>query len=86
MECFFWSVGIVFEPQYYSCRIMLTKVLALITTFDDIYDTYESLDDLKALTTFFFFFEQQRLYLYIAENQQEAGKQKGRNRKKFKQP
>ncbi|KAF5754572.1 putative (E)-beta-ocimene synthase [Helianthus annuus] len=51
MECFFWSVGIVFEPQYYSCRIMLTKVLALITTFDDIYDIYESLDELKALTT-----------------------------------
>ncbi|MFS8031280.1 putative (E)-beta-ocimene synthase [Helianthus anomalus] len=47
MECFFWTVGIVFEPQYYSCRIMLTKVFTLITTFDDIYDIYQPLDELK---------------------------------------
>ncbi|PWA34769.1 (E)-beta-ocimene synthase, chloroplastic [Artemisia annua] len=47
MECFFWSVGMVFEPQYYSCRVELTKVAALITTIDDIYDVHGSLNELK---------------------------------------
>ncbi|KAJ0500361.1 putative (E)-beta-ocimene synthase [Helianthus annuus] len=50
MECFFWSVGMVFEPQYYSCRLGLTKVGALITTIDDIYDVYGSIDELKVFT------------------------------------
>ncbi|GJW85689.1 (E)-beta-ocimene synthase, chloroplastic-like protein [Tanacetum coccineum] len=50
MECFFWTVGIVFEPQYSSCRVGLTKVAALITVIDDIYDVYGSLDELKIFT------------------------------------
>ncbi|PWA46854.1 (E)-beta-ocimene synthase, chloroplastic [Artemisia annua] len=50
MECFFWSVGMVFEPQYYTCRVELTKVVALITTVDDIYDMYGSLNELKVFT------------------------------------
>ncbi|GJU41549.1 (E)-beta-ocimene synthase, chloroplastic-like protein [Tanacetum coccineum] len=50
MECFFWSIGIVFEPQYCSCRVGITKVGALVTTIDDIYDEYGSLDELKVFT------------------------------------
>ncbi|PWA79156.1 (E)-beta-ocimene synthase protein [Artemisia annua] len=50
MECFFWTVGMVFEPQYYSCRVGLTKVAALITVIDDIYDLYGSLNELKIFT------------------------------------
>ncbi|KAI7735147.1 hypothetical protein M8C21_030172 [Ambrosia artemisiifolia] len=50
MECFFWSVGMIFEPQYYSCRVGLTKVGTLITTIDDIYDVYGSMDELKIFT------------------------------------
>nr|GEV84338.1 (E)-beta-ocimene synthase, chloroplastic-like [Tanacetum cinerariifolium] len=50
MECFFWTVGIVFVPQYSSCRVGLTKVAALITVIDDIYDVYGSLDELKIFT------------------------------------
>ncbi|KAI3518451.1 hypothetical protein L1887_07217 [Cichorium endivia] len=49
-ECFFWAVGVVFEPQYHYCRVGLTKVCALITVIDDIYDVYGSLDELKILT------------------------------------
>ncbi|CAI9282417.1 unnamed protein product [Lactuca saligna] len=29
VECFFWSVGVIFEPQYKSCRVELTKVYAV---------------------------------------------------------
>ncbi|XP_042757342.1 (E)-beta-ocimene synthase, chloroplastic isoform X2 [Lactuca sativa] len=50
VECFFWSVGVIFEPQYNSCRVELTKVCTLITVIDDIYDVYGSLDELVMFT------------------------------------
>nr|XP_043614357.1 (E)-beta-ocimene synthase, chloroplastic-like [Erigeron canadensis] len=50
MECFFWAVGMVFEPQYHACRVGLTKIGTLITVIDDIYDVYGSLDELKIFT------------------------------------
>nr|GEW05521.1 (E)-beta-ocimene synthase, chloroplastic-like [Tanacetum cinerariifolium] len=50
MKCFFWTVGVVFEPQYYSCRGGISKVRVLITVIDDIYDVYGSLDELKIFT------------------------------------
>ncbi|XP_071731299.1 (E)-beta-ocimene synthase, chloroplastic-like [Rutidosis leptorrhynchoides] len=50
LECFFWMVGVVFEPQYHSCRVGLTKVCSLITIIDDIYDVYGTLDELEIFT------------------------------------
>lgn len=53
MELFFVTVVMTFEPQYYTCRIGLTKVYTLITAIDDIYDVYGpygSLDELEAFT------------------------------------
>ncbi|XP_076898758.1 (E)-beta-ocimene synthase, chloroplastic-like [Bidens hawaiensis] len=50
VECFFWTVGMVFEPEYHSCRVGLTKVGTLITVIDDIYDVYGSLDELDVFT------------------------------------
>ncbi|KAJ0526061.1 putative (E)-beta-ocimene synthase [Helianthus annuus] len=50
VECFFWTVGMVFEPQYHSCRVGLTKVGTLITVIDDIYDVYGSIDELEIFT------------------------------------
>ncbi|RXH75979.1 hypothetical protein DVH24_042766 [Malus domestica] len=38
MKYFFWSVGIIFEPQYSHVRKELTKMVALVTTIDDVYD------------------------------------------------
>ena len=50
MENFFWTVGEIFQPQFGYCRKMLTKVNALITTIDDVYDVYGTLDELELFT------------------------------------
>ncbi|KAF8409457.1 hypothetical protein HHK36_005533 [Tetracentron sinense] len=50
MENFLWTVGMTFEPQFGYCRRMSTKINALLTTIDDIYDVYGTLDELKLFT------------------------------------
>ncbi|KAM4103741.1 hypothetical protein ACJW30_06G101000 [Castanea mollissima] len=50
MECFFWTVGMVFEPQFSNCRKELTKVTSLITIIDDVYDVYATLEELEMFT------------------------------------
>ena len=50
MENFLWTVGVIFQPQFGYCRRMSTKVNALITTIDDVYDVYGTLDELELFT------------------------------------
>ncbi|GAY68626.1 hypothetical protein CUMW_265570 [Citrus unshiu] len=50
MENFFWTVGVIFEPNFGYCRRMSTMVNALITTIDDVYDVYGTLDELELFT------------------------------------
>ena len=50
MECFFWTVGMAFEPRFSDVRKGLTKVTCLITTIDDVYDIYGTLDELELFT------------------------------------
>ncbi|KAJ9552683.1 hypothetical protein OSB04_016728 [Centaurea solstitialis] len=40
VECYFWVVGVYFDPQYSSSRIFLTKLFGLLTIIDDTYDAY----------------------------------------------
>ncbi|KAG7981062.1 hypothetical protein I3843_05G212900 [Carya illinoinensis] len=50
MENFLWTVGVSFQPGLGYNRRVLTKVLALITTIDDVYDIYGTLDELELFT------------------------------------
>lgn len=50
VESFFFAVGIASEPQFSEVRKGITKVAALITTIDDVYDVYGSVDELELFT------------------------------------
>ncbi|KAF5450880.1 hypothetical protein F2P56_031196 [Juglans regia] len=50
MENFLWTVGVSFQPGLGYNRRVLTKVNALITTIDDVYDVYGTLDELELFT------------------------------------
>ncbi|KAL1345766.1 hypothetical protein HN51_019463 [Arachis hypogaea] len=49
-ESFFWSLGIVSHPNFSYCRKELTKVAALVTVLDDVYDVHGTLDELELFT------------------------------------
>ena len=49
VECYFWMLGVYFEPQYVQGRRFLTKVIAMTSILDDIYDAYGTIERTKAL-------------------------------------
>ncbi|KAK9066880.1 hypothetical protein SSX86_014203 [Deinandra increscens subsp. villosa] len=50
VECYFWSLGVYFEPQYSQSRMFLAKVLSMETILDDTYDAYGTLEELEIFT------------------------------------
>ncbi|XP_062005979.1 (-)-alpha-pinene synthase-like [Rosa rugosa] len=50
VELFFWIVGVYFEPQYSTGRIIMTKVAVLLIVLDDIYDAYGTFEELVIFT------------------------------------
>ncbi|XP_016462859.1 (-)-camphene/tricyclene synthase, chloroplastic-like [Nicotiana tabacum] len=51
VEAFLWIAGMMFEPQKnHLCRTLLTRVTAMATVIDDIYDVYGTLDELELFT------------------------------------
>lgn len=60
VECYFWTLGAYFEPQYSVGRKMLTKVIAIASILDDIYDAYGTFEELQVFTPAI-----QRLFYFI---------------------
>ncbi|KAL8045287.1 hypothetical protein ABFX02_08G103600 [Erythranthe guttata] len=52
VECYFWIVTVYFEPKHHIARRILTKVIALTSIIDDIYDVHGTLDELQLFTDF----------------------------------
>ncbi|XP_047978662.1 1,8-cineole synthase, chloroplastic-like [Salvia hispanica] len=50
VECYYWTTGVVERREHGFERIMLTKINALVTTIDDIYDIYGTLEELELFT------------------------------------
>ncbi|KAL4352377.1 hypothetical protein GQ457_06G022290 [Hibiscus cannabinus] len=50
VECYFWILGVYFEPHYTVGRNFTTKVIALISILDDIYDIYGTYKELEIFT------------------------------------
>ncbi|KAH9757636.1 alpha-humulene/(-)-(E)-beta-caryophyllene synthase [Citrus sinensis] len=50
VECYFWIVGVYFEPQYSLARKLLTKVISMTSIIDDIYDVYGIPEELDLFT------------------------------------
>ncbi|EOA26785.1 hypothetical protein CARUB_v10022874mg [Capsella rubella] len=50
VENYFWTIGHIHEPEFGYVRRTMTKVNALITTIDDIYDIYGTLEELQLFT------------------------------------
>ncbi|URD95736.1 Myrcene synthase, chloroplastic [Musa troglodytarum] len=50
VESYFWTVGWAFEPQFARFREAQTKAICMITTIDDVYDVYGTMDELELFT------------------------------------
>lgn len=50
VECYFWGLGLYFEPQYTLARTILAKVFSIMIVLDDIYDVYATLEEVTLLT------------------------------------
>nr|WHU05659.1 terpene synthase TPS12 [Freesia viridis] len=50
VENYLWAIGKTFEPKFLQTRDAITKAIGLITTIDDIYDVYGTLDELVLFT------------------------------------
>ncbi|XP_058072948.1 beta-cubebene synthase-like isoform X2 [Magnolia sinica] len=50
VECYFWVLGVYFEPRYSRARRMMTSIISLLSVLDDIYDVYGTLEELELYT------------------------------------
>ncbi|KAH1083432.1 hypothetical protein J1N35_023193 [Gossypium stocksii] len=50
VECYFWMMGLYFEPQYATARTFMTKIISLTSILDDIYDAYGTYEELEIFT------------------------------------
>uniref|UniRef100_A0A8I6YYP9 Terpene synthase n=1 Tax=Hordeum vulgare subsp. vulgare TaxID=112509 RepID=A0A8I6YYP9_HORVV len=50
VEMHFWMLGVVYEPQYSYSRIMLTKLVMIVSLFDDLYDNYSTTEESNIFT------------------------------------
>ncbi|KAI6670486.1 hypothetical protein NL676_005371 [Syzygium grande] len=50
VEGYFWILGVHFEPELALVRRMMTKVIAMTSVLDDIYDVYGTYEELELFT------------------------------------
>ncbi|CAI0455556.1 unnamed protein product [Linum tenue] len=50
IECYMWPLGGFMRPDYTTGRIFVTKITALVSTLDDIFDVHGTIDELESIT------------------------------------
>ncbi|XP_031103532.1 vetispiradiene synthase 3-like [Ipomoea triloba] len=50
VECYFWALGVYFQPQYSKARIMLAKNISIVSIVDDTFDAYGTVEELEVYT------------------------------------
>ncbi|PSS16026.1 Terpene synthase [Actinidia chinensis var. chinensis] len=50
IENYLWAMGIISEPRFSNYRKGITKFVCILSTIDDMYDIYGSLDELEHFT------------------------------------
>ncbi|KAJ0575584.1 putative R-linalool synthase [Helianthus annuus] len=50
VESYMWAVGTNHLPPFSPLRRIVTQVIAMVTTIDDVYDVYGTLDELEQFT------------------------------------
>ncbi|XP_065015530.1 alpha-humulene synthase-like [Musa acuminata AAA Group] len=50
VECYYWILAVYFEPHYSRARVITTKVMAMTSILDDIYDLYSTFEESQLLT------------------------------------
>ena len=61
-------VGVYFEPSYSRARIILSKVLAIVSLLDDTYDVYGTSEEselfTKCIERFVLLMTEMKLFIY----------------------
>lgn len=47
VECYFWILGVYFEPKFAKARNITTKLIAIMSIVDDTFDAYATFDELQ---------------------------------------
>ncbi|KAL5549586.1 hypothetical protein UlMin_004817 [Ulmus minor] len=50
VELYFWIMGVYFEPKFSRGRRILSKIIALASLLDDIYDSFGTFEELEVFT------------------------------------
>ncbi|KAL2327935.1 hypothetical protein Fmac_021362 [Flemingia macrophylla] len=50
VEACFWIIGVYFEPQHSIARRIMTKIIAISSIIDDMYDAYGTINELELFT------------------------------------
>ncbi|XP_073046755.1 germacrene A synthase-like [Primulina eburnea] len=50
VECYFWTVGTYHLPRYSRGRVMLAKIIKMLSLIDDTFDAYGTIEELEAFT------------------------------------
>ncbi|XP_019056191.1 PREDICTED: (-)-germacrene D synthase-like [Nelumbo nucifera] len=50
VESYYWALGVYFEPMYSFGRLLIAKLIAILTIVDDIYDIYGTSEELHLFT------------------------------------